>query len=188
MKILLLNWSPKSCGATQEILKTLAEAAPREAQTELLCLGDLKIGYCKGCKVCYTARECMLKDDMQPLMESLKAADILVIAAPSYWADIPGIAKSFIDRCTAFSDTNPDPSGPRLRAGKRCFGIALRTGMRSAECEHILQTIEHWCGHMGIEMKEGIYFCRIEGKEDIEPHKALLREKAKVWFAPERKI
>ena len=36
MRILLLNLSPKNYGATQEILKTLQEAAPKEAETELV--------------------------------------------------------------------------------------------------------------------------------------------------------
>lgn len=184
MNVLFLNLSPKNSGATQEILKTLREAAPVEAQTELICLGDLEIGYCRGCKACYQMRECVLKDDMGFLMDKLEAADVLVMAAPSYWADVPGICKSFIDRCTPYGDTNPDPARSRLTAGKRCYGIALRTGTRPMECEHILHTMEHWCGHMGIAMAEGIYFCQIEDKGDIEPHKALLREKAGVWFAP----
>ena len=182
MTVLLLNMSPKGYGATQEILKTLQAAAPKKAETELLCLGDVEIGYCKGCKACYETRECVVRDDMQPLMGKLERADVLVMAIPSYWADVPGICKSFIDRCTPYSDTNPDPDRPRLRARKRCYGVALRTGQRPMECEHILGTLEHWCGHMGITYAGGIFFCGIEGKEDIEPHKALLREKAAEWF------
>ncbi len=182
MRILFLNLSPKNCGATQEILLALREAVPAGVESELACLGDMDIGYCKGCKACYQAHGCVLRDDMQVLMEKLEAADVLVLAAPSYWADVPGVCKSFIDRCTPYSDTNPDPGRPRLRAGKKCYGIALRTGRRPLECEHILGTIQHWCGHMGVEMAEGVYFCGIEGRQDIEPHKALLREKAGQWF------
>lgn len=182
MKILLMNMSPKNYGATQEILKTLQGAAPEGVQTELVCLGDQNIGYCKGCKACYETRECVVQDDMRTLMDKLEAADILVMAAPSYWADVPGICKSFFDRCTPYSDTNPDPERPALRAGKKCYGVALRTGVRPMECEHILASIEHWCGHMGIAYEDGVFFCRIEDKKDIEPHKALLREKAGAWF------
>ncbi len=183
-KILLLNASPKNSGATQEILKLLSQAAPHGVKTELLCFGDWNIGYCRGCKACYQTRECVVKDDMAFLVEKLEEADVLVIAAPSYWADVPGIFKSFIDRCTPYSNTNPDPQHPALKAGKRCYGIALRTGTRPEECEHILATIEHWCGHMGIEMAEGIFFCQVEGKEEIAPHKALLQKKAEEWFSP----
>lgn len=182
MRVLLLNLSPKNYGATQEILRTLQEAAPREAETELVCLGDLDVGYCKGCKACYKTRACVIQDDMQALMDKLEAADALVLAAPSYWADVPGMCKSFIDRCTPYSDTAPGQGGPHLGAGKKCYGIALRTGRRPMECEHILETFRHWCGHMGVGFAGSLYFCGIEGKEDIEPHKALLREKAGQWF------
>lgn len=182
MKALLLNASPKNYGATQEILKILQQSAPQGVQTELLCLGDWNIGYCRGCKVCYKTRVCAVEDDMGRFMDKLKETDVLVIAAPSYWADVPGIFKSFIDRCTPYSNTNPDPGHPALGGEKRCYGIALRTGARTEECEHILATIEHWCGHMGMEMAEGIFFCQVEGKEDIIPHKALLQRKAGEWF------
>ena len=69
MRILLLNLSPKNYGATQEILKTLQEAAPKEAETELVCLGDWDIRYCKGCKACYKTRACVVQDDMRALMD-----------------------------------------------------------------------------------------------------------------------
>lgn len=184
MRILFLNMSPKNDGATQEILLTLRDAAPTGAQAELVCLGDLDIGYCQGCKACYETGACVLQDDMQPLLDKLDQADILVLAAPSYWADVPGICKSFFDRCTPYSDTNPDPGRPRLRAGKKCYGVALRTGRRPMECEHICESFAHWCGHMGVAYQDSVYFCQIEDRKDIEPHKALLREKAGQWFRP----
>ena len=34
MRILLMNMSPKNYGATQEILKTMQEAAPKGASTD----------------------------------------------------------------------------------------------------------------------------------------------------------
>ena len=130
MRILLLNASPKTNGATQEILRTVREALPESVESELVCLGEYTLQYC-----------------------------------------LPGQFKVFIDRCTPFSDTCPHPDHWTLRPGKRCYAVALRTGGRPVECEHIIDTVEHWCGHMGVEMAGSMYFCRIEGKEDIEPHK-----------------
>lgn len=182
MKVLLLNASPKKTGATQEILKTLQEAIGGGEETELLCLGDFSIHYCLGCKRCYSARRCVWQDDMETLLGKIEEADVLVIAAPSYWADVPGQFKVFIDRCTPYSNTNPDPARRGLKAGKRCYAVALRTGTRPAECQHIIETIEHWCGHMGIDFAGSMYFCQIEGKEDIEPRKPAIRAKAGEWF------
>lgn len=186
MRTLLLNASPKKTGATQEILKTLREALGGGEETELLCLGDFSIHYCLGCKRCYDTGRCVWQDDMEVLLEKMDEADALVIAAPSYWADVPGQFKVFIDRCTPFGDTNPDPERHRLKAGKRCYAIALRTGARPGECQHIIDTIEHWCGHMGIDFAGSMYFCQIEGKEDIEPQKTVIRAKAEEWFGKNR--
>lgn len=182
MKVLLLNASPKGNGATQEILKTVQASLPSNAESKLLCLGDFQIKYCLGCKTCYQSRSCVQQDDMPALLDQIDGAEALVIAAPSYWADVPGQFKALIDRCTPFSDTNPDPGRPALSPGKRCYAIALRTGSRPVECQHIIDTIVHWCGHMGIETAGSMYFCRIEGKEDIEQHKPAIREKTKEWF------
>lgn len=185
MKILLLNASPKANGATQEILLTVQEALSPGTMAELLCLGDWNIEYCLGCKSCYETCRCVHQDDMNVLLHKMEEADVLVIAAPSYWADVPGQFKVFIDRCTPFSNTCPHPNHWTLTPGKRCYAIALRTGGRPVECEHIIDTIEHWCGHMGMEMAGSMYFCRIEGKAEIEPQKPAIRAQVKEWFGGE---
>ncbi len=182
MRILLLNASPKANGATQEILRTVREALPESVESELVCLGEYTLQYCLGCKACYETCRCVRQDDMGVLLQKMDQADALVIAAPSYWADVPGQFKVFIDRCTPFSDTCPHPDHWTLRPGKRCYAVALRTGGKPAECEHIIDTVEHWCGHMGVELAGSMYFCRIEGKEDIEPHKPGIRAQAERWF------
>lgn len=180
MKILLLNAGANNHGATQEILAILRDAL--SCDTELVCLGDLNIGYCKGCKVCYDTCKCVQTDEMEPLLDRIDSADRIVIAAPSYWADVPGQFKVFIDRCTAYSDTNQNPNHRTLKGSKKCYAIALRTGTRPVECEHIIETVKHWCGHMKINMVDSLYFCEINDKYDIEPYKAEICAKAKLWF------
>jgi len=182
MKILLLNASPKNYGATQEILKIMQEAVPAEHTAEIVCLGDYEIRYCKGCMGCYVTGYCSIRDGMDELIDKLDEADVIVFAAPSYWGDVPGICKSFIDRCTPFGDTNEFPDRT-LKEGKRCYAAALRTGGGPMECEHIISTIEHWCGHMGIAMADSMYFTGISYKQDLDVHKEAITQKAKEWFA-----
>lgn len=182
MKALLLNASPKNHGATQEILNIVKNQLPSEISAELLCLGDVHIGYCLGDRSCYDTCKCVQHDDMELFINKIDDADILVIAAPSYWADVPGQFKVFIDRCTVFSETNPNPAHRVLRSGKKCYGIALRTGMRTMECEHIIETINHWCGHMKIDMVDSVYFCEIKDKADVKNVTNSICTKAKEWF------
>ena len=182
MQVLLLNASPKNYGATQEILKIVRGQLPQSTTSELVCLGDVRIDYCVGDKACYDTCKCIISDDMEQLIDKVDNADVLVIAAPSYWADVPAHFKAFIDRCTAYSDTNPNPAHRALKSGKKCYGIALRTGTRPIECEHIIETINHWCGHMGIDMAGSTYFCKIEDVADITKVTDLIVEKAEAWF------
>lgn len=73
----------------------------------------------------------------------------LVIAAPSYWADVPGQLKTFFDRNTPFGDTNPNRI---VKAKKQVLGVSIvvRAGNSEKENEIILDFIEHYYGHMGI--------------------------------------
>ncbi len=181
MNILLLNASPKDNGATQEILNIIQTQIPSDVKSEIVCLGNVCVKYCLGDKSCYETCKCIVEDDMEMLLTKIDKADKVIIAAPSYWADVPAQFKSFIDRCTAYSDTNPNPERRKLRTGIKCYGIALRAGMRTIECEHIIDTIEHWCGHMGISMVGSTYFCSIDNKEDILQYNNEILARTSSW-------
>ena len=180
-RYLLINAGANNHGATQAVLETVLQAIPQGSQGELVCLGDCGIHYGRGCKACYETGRCVQRDGMDGLMERMDQADGIIFAVPSYWADIPGQCKVFIDRCTAYGDTNPRRL--RLRPDKRCYAIALRAGRRPAECEHIIECIRHWCGHMGVTLAGSLYFCGIDGRADIEPHKGTIRKTAQAWLA-----
>lgn len=183
MKVLLLNAGAKSHGATQSILETIREVLPDGWEEDMVRLGELDVHFCRGCKVCYETCTCVQKDDVQTLLSRMDEADVLIIAAPSYWGDIPAQFKAFIDRCTPYSNTCPNSAHKTLRSGKKCFGVALRAGTRPGECQHIIETIAHWCGHMEIEMVDSMYFCQINEEQDINPRKSEIRQTAGQWFS-----
>ena len=87
--------------------------------------------------------------------------------SPSYWADIPGQFKAFIDRCTPWCNTH-EPHSP-ISKGKKGFSIALRTGSSMGECERIIRSIEHFYGHLEIECCGRLGLCSVEYKENVEP-------------------
>ena len=85
--------------------------------------------------------------------------------SPSYWADIPGQFKVFIDRCTPWCNTHePHATIPQ---GKRGYVIALRTGPSMPECEKIIGSIEHFYGHLEIKSCGSLGLCSVEYKEDV---------------------
>ena len=104
------------------------------------------------------------------MIQEFEQADVIVAVSPSYWADVPGQFKAFIDRCTPWCNTHTPHAS--LSSGKRGYAIALRTGPGMPECEQILRTVSHFYGHMEIAYCGGLGLCAVEYKEQVEPHRA----------------
>ena len=183
MKVLLLNAGAKSHGATQSILETIREVLPDGWEEDMVRLGELDVHFCRGCKVCYETCTCVQKDDVQTLLSRMDEADVLIIAAPSYWGDIPAQFKAFIDRCTPYSNTCPNPAHKTLRSGKSVLELLCAQGPARENVSTLLKTIAHWCGHMEIEMVDSMYFCQINEERDINPRKSEIRQTAGQWFS-----
>ena len=97
--VVILSASPRKGGNSailcDEFIKGAEEAGH---QTELISLYDKKIGFCKACYACFETGKCVLKDDMADILEKAQAADVLVIATPTYFLTMNGMLKTTIDR------------------------------------------------------------------------------------------
>lgn len=102
-------------------------------------------------------------------MGQFEWADIILCVAPSYWADIPGQFKAFIDRCTPWCNTHEPHAA--IGPGKKGYSIALRTGPGMRECLRLIESIEHFYGHMEIECRGSLGLCGIEDKRAVAPRK-----------------
>ena len=169
MNALVINCSPVRNGATAEIVRILSEELSGRFDTKCVSVDDYRFGFCKGCRSCHRTAVCVQKDDVPELMGEFEKADVIVAVSPSYWADVPGQFKAFIDRCTPWCDTHEPHAS--IGSGKKGYAVALRTGLGMPECERIIRTIEHFFGHLKIECKDSLGLCRIEYKEDVEPRK-----------------
>ena len=165
MKVLLMNCSPVRNGATAEITNIISNHLKRRYEVETVCIDDFDIAFCKGCRTCHQTVKCIISDDLDKVMELYEWADIIISVAPSYWADVPGQFKSFIDRCTPWCNTHEPHAA--LSHGKKGYSVALRTGPSMKECDRIIQSIEHFYGHLEIECSDKLGLCSIEFKEDV---------------------
>lgn len=102
-------------------------------------------------------------------MSEFAEADVIVSVAPSYWADVPGQFKAFIDRCTPWSNTHEPHAS--IGGGKRGYAIALRTGPHLRECEKILDTLEHFYGHLEVPCCGRLGLCAVEYRTDVSAHR-----------------
>ena len=102
--ILLINGSPKGKKSNTYKLATAFIEGLKEEQNELVVeeifVNKLEINPCLGCFSCWnkTPGECVVKDDMQEVIEKLLWADINIWSFPLYYFSVPGKLKTLIDR------------------------------------------------------------------------------------------
>lgn len=168
MNVLIVNCSPVRNGATAEIINIISAQLSRMYSIKSICIDDYHFHFCKGCRTCHSTAQCVQTDDIPMIINEFEWADVIIAVSPSYWADIPGQFKAFIDRCTPWSNTHEPHSS--ISKGKRGYAIALRTGANMKECERIFQTIEHFYGHLEIECCGKLGLCSVEHKEDVASH------------------
>lgn len=177
MKAICIVGSARPNGSTNYLIDTLISGMEQAGvEVRKYCIGDCNIRYCVGCKKCYTDGMCFQEDDVYEIVSDILSSDYVAIAAPSYWADVPGQLKTFFDRNTPYGDTNPNRV---LCASKPIKGIAIavRAGVRQAENELILNSIEHYYGHLGIEAVKRISVCETDTLDDLlEKHQKRITE------------
>lgn len=102
MNVLAINGSPRlKKSATYHILENLVAGMQEAgATTDLINLREYKIQPCTGCYSCWvkTPGQCILKDDMAPLLNKMAWADLTVYGTPLYHFNMTGLMKNFIDR------------------------------------------------------------------------------------------
>ena len=84
MKVLTILGSPRKNAASTAIANHFnEEATANGAEVTTYTLNDMDYKGCQGCNACKTGKEsCVLNDDLTPLFESLKEADVVVVATP----------------------------------------------------------------------------------------------------------
>jgi multimeric flavodoxin WrbA len=83
---------------TEAVIAPIKER--KDVTIELIQLSSLDIKHCAGCDdYCKNTGECKTQDDMQKLYPKLKDADVLIIGSPTYFWNVSGLIKNFMDRC-----------------------------------------------------------------------------------------
>ena len=169
MNALVMNCSPVRNGATAEIVNIVSACLGERYNVRSVCIDDFEFSFCKGCRTCHSTAKCVQDDDIDKIIENYEWADIIVSVSPSYWEDIPGQFKAFIDRCTPWCNTHEPHAA--IGAGKKGYSIALRTGPSMRECDRIIESIEHFYGHLEIARCGSLGLCSVEYKEAVAQRK-----------------
>ncbi|MGE4565226.1 MAG: flavodoxin family protein [Victivallaceae bacterium] len=102
MKVFAVNCSPRANGNCAFLLNTvLREIAGDGIETELFQLGGHTVSGCRACMVCRQKQNqrCVITTDpINDCIGKMIEADAILIASPTYFADVTTEAKALIDR------------------------------------------------------------------------------------------
>ncbi|WP_303913590.1 flavodoxin family protein [Bacteroides mediterraneensis] len=70
-------------------------------EVEKISLTDKNIQFCRGCLACQKLGKCVIKDDVNDIMQKVLQADVIAWATPIYYYEMSGQMKVLIDRMNA---------------------------------------------------------------------------------------
>lgn len=104
MKVIAVNGSPRKGWNTASILEAaLEEAQVQGAAVELVQLYDLNYTGCRSCFVCKRLKKhkpacCTLHDDLEPVLNKLLTADVILLGTPIYFGDVSAQLRALLER------------------------------------------------------------------------------------------
>ena len=98
MKIVIINGSARK-GNTLAAINAFIKGASEKNKIEIIEPDKLNIAPCKGCGVCQCSKGCVDKDDTNPTIDKIAAADMILFATPVYWWGMSAQLKLVIDKC-----------------------------------------------------------------------------------------
>jgi multimeric flavodoxin WrbA len=140
MKVVAFNGSARKNGNTAMMINYMFEELNKEGiETEMVQLSGEHPHGCIACYQCFKKKDgrCIVDlDCINSCIEKMVAADGIVLASPTYFADISTEMKALIDRCGMVSRANGDMY-------KRKLGAAIVTQRRGGGI-HAFDSMNHF--------------------------------------------
>ncbi|HUT70369.1 MAG TPA: flavodoxin family protein [Desulfatiglandales bacterium] len=140
MKVVAFNGSGRKDGNTAILVNYVFEELKKEGiETELVQLAGKKIRGCTACYKCFDDKDqrCSVKDDVaNECIEKMIEAQGIILASPTYFADVTAGLKALIERSGYVSKANGDLL-------KRKVGAAV-VAVRRAGSIHAFDSINHF--------------------------------------------
>ena len=96
MKVIIINGSARK-GNTLTAIEAFVKGASEKNEIEIIEPDKLNIAPCKGCGACQCSKGCVDKDDTNPTIDKIAAADMILFATPVYWWGMSAQLKLIID-------------------------------------------------------------------------------------------
>lgn len=169
-KVVIISSSLRT-GSNSEILAREAARGAAEAgnEVEFISLKDKDIRFCKGCLACQKTMKCVIRDDMNDLIEKIRTADALIFATPIYYYELSGQLKTFLDRC--------NPLYPAKNNFRDVYLITTAYDDAENASETAVKGMQAWitCFEQS-RLAETLFGGGLEAPKDASKHTALLEK------------
>ena len=178
MKIVCLLGSPRPKGNSSTLARRFCNQARKlGGRIQIIHLNKLTYRGCQACMACKAKLDkCILKDDLEKVLESVRGADVLVMASPIYYGEVASQMKAFIDRTYSFLNadfvTNPNPS--RLQPGKKLVFILTQGQPDDRQFDDVFPRYDSFFKWYGYEESYLIRACGVMDIGDVEAHREAL--------------
>ena len=140
MKVIAFNGSARKDGNTAIFIKKALEALQKQdIETEMVQLSGQRLRGCTACFKCFDNKDkkCVVTDDpVNEYIAKMIEADAIILASPTYFADITAELKALIDRAGLVARANENMF-------KRKVGAAI-VAVRRAGAIHAFDSLNHF--------------------------------------------
>lgn len=140
MKVVAFNGSPRKGGNTARLIQRVFAALEKEGiTTEMVELSGKPVRGCTACFQCFQRRDrrCAVAGDcINDCIARMLEADAIILASPTYFADVTAEMKALIDRAGMVARANNDMF-------QRKVGAAV-VARRRAGAIHAFDSINHF--------------------------------------------
>lgn len=170
--------SPRKTGNAANLLDIAITCAGQAGyEVNKVDLYEQNIRWCTGCMACKETGICIIKDDIVPIRENLLKCDLVMLAAPTYFANVPAPVKNLFDRLVgAVMDDNTSPiPRPRLSSQQKYLLLTTcntpfpfdRLAQQSSGCMRAMKEFFHISG---MSCMGKIVFAGTRGKTQAPSH------------------
>ncbi len=173
MKVVCLMGSPRPKGNSTALAKRFCDTAKAlGGKVQIFTLNKMDYKGCQACMACKTKLDkCILKDDLEKVLDAVHQCDVLVLASPVYYGDVSSQLKAFIDRTYSFlsADYTSNPHPSRLPHGKKLVFILTQGQPDETQFDDVFPRYNdflHWYGFETCLIRA----CGVMDAGDVEAH------------------
>ena len=180
MKVVCLHGSPRKNGNSSTIANRFCSSAEEVgAKVTHYELNDLNY---KGCQACYACKKgsekCVVKDDLEKVLDDVASADILVLATPIFYGDVTAQMKGFIDRTFSYfvPDFLTNSNKSRLGQGRKIDFCIVQAQPNEKKFEEIYPKYSQFFKWAGFTESYLIRTCGVGDISDTEKRDDVLNK------------